>query len=239
MNKQDMTWDVFLSQLRKEYNIVKVLADKNDGLALLLLNIELNKLLVVKKFTDIIPVYEFLKNISATNLPLIYDTFFLNDCYVVLEEYIDGITVDEVLENGLFNLHGAKKVITEICNALDVIHKQGFVHRDIKPENIMISRDGVVKLIDFNASRQISSYATKDTINIGTIGYAPPEQFGISQSDARTDIYACGILLNVMLTGVHPSKKIIKGKAEKIIKKCTCVDPNSRYNSVEELKKDL
>jgi serine/threonine protein kinase len=70
---------------------------------------------------------------------------------------------------------------------------------------------------------------------MGTVGYASPEQLGVTASDARTDIYAVGVLLNVMLTGKHPSEIIARGKAGKIVRKCTSVNPDERYQSAEKL----
>ena len=102
----------------------------------------------------------------------------------------------------------------------------------------MVTPGGRVVLIDFNASRIISS-AKKDTVVMGTVGYASPEQLGVAQSDARTDVYAAGVLLNVMLTGKHPSEYLAKGKAGRIVKKCTAINPNDRYQSAEKLAEAL
>jgi serine/threonine protein kinase len=70
---------------------------------------------------------------------------------------------------------------------------------------------------------------------MGTVGYASPEQLGISQSDARTDIYASGVLYNVMLTGQHPSVTIASGRPGRIVRKCTAVNPDERYQTASEL----
>ena len=88
--------------------------------------------------------------------------------------------------------------------------------------------------IDFNVSRKVTN-ASRDTVVMGTVGYASPEQLGISQSDARTDIYAAGVLLNVMLTGKHPSETLASGKAGKIVRKCTAVNPSDRYQTAKKL----
>ncbi len=98
----------------------------------------------------------------------------------------------------------------------------------------MIGKDGRVVLIDLNAARRVSS-ATKDTVILGTVGYASPEQLGIAQSDPRSDIYAAGVLLNVMITGKHPSEKIAKGKAGRIVRKCTSINLDQRFDSAERL----
>ena len=126
-----------------------------------------------------------------------------------------------------------------VCNAVETLHSLGIIHRDIKPENVMIDTKGKVKLIDLNASRQYEEHKTSDTVILGTLGYASPEQLGLSQSDTRTDIYALGVLLNVMLTGEHPSRKLTDGKAKKIVLKCTQIDPNSRFSTVEKLAQAL
>ena len=121
-----------------------------------------------------------------------------------------------------------------LCDALTALHDRGIVHRDIKPENVMVDKSGRVVLIDFNASR-IESEAIKDTVIMGTVGYASPEQLGLAQTDARTDIYAIGVLYNVMLTGQHPSVTIATGKTGRIVRKCTAVNPNERYHTAIEL----
>ena len=72
-----------------------------------------------------------------------------------------------------------------------------------------------------------------------TVGYASPEQLGVTQSDARTDIYATGILLNVMLTGKHPTEAFAKGRAGRIIRKCTALNPDDRYQCAEKLSDAL
>ena len=119
-----------------------------------------------------------------------------------------------------------------------VLHGKGIVHRDVKPENVIVSPSGRVVLVDFNASR-IMKASGKDTVVLGTVGYASPEQMGVSKSDNRTDIYAAGVMLNVMLTGKHPSEKMAKGRAGKIVRKCTFVSPEERFQSAEKLKKAL
>lgn len=229
----------YYAQLKKDYDLVRRLSDKNDSLTLLLKHKTLRQNLVYRQYAASFPIYDYLATIAFDNLPLVYDVCHLEDGQIVLEEYIEGLTVAEVIENGLYTYGGAKKVIIGVCNALTVLHAQGFVHRDIKPENVMISGDGIVKLIDFNASRKIALNAQKDTVPIGTIGYASPEQLGIAQSDTKTDIYALGVLLNVMLTGNHPSKQLAKGRAGKIVLKCTQISPHSRYRTVNELMSAL
>ncbi len=233
-----MKREEYLTELFNIYSLVSVLSDKNGCKVLRVRNKISKKDMVVRSFPKVISAYEELYLISAPNLPLIYDVINLDDGQIVLEEFIDGITVSDVMESGKYHYLGTRKVIRSVCKALMVLHERNLVHRDVKPENVMVDKSGRVVLIDFNAARKISG-ACKDTVIMGTVGYASPEQLGVAQSDTRTDIYAMGVLLNVMITGKHPSEKIAKGKAGRIVRKCTNVNPDERYQSAEKLAKVL
>ena len=222
----------FLDSLWEQYDLINVLSNKNGATVMRLRNKKLGKDIVLKCYAAVVPAYEILKTIRHENLPEILDSVLCEDGHVVLEEFIDGISVADVA--GKYTYRGAKAVVTGVCKAVQSLHDRKIIHRDIKPENILISAKGVVKLIDLNASR-IPKGKDKDTVLLGTIGYASPEQFGVGESDERSDIYAIGVLLNVMLTGEHPSKCLAKGRAGKIVQRCTQIDPNSRYSSAFEL----
>ncbi len=225
--------------LKTEYSVFKVLKNTEEKTIIVYRHNILGKCLVYRRFTGTADVYEKLKEIKAENLLEVYNVSQAGDCVTVLEEFIDGITVGEVLQSGLYNENGVKKVVSSLCDALSIIHSLGIVHRDIKPENVMITNNGIVKLIDFDAARVFKNGKSADTAIMGTLGYAAPEQLGFAQSDERTDIFAIGILMNVMLTGEHPGKKMYNGKLKKVIEKSICVDPQKRYSSVKNLKNYL
>lgn len=233
-----MTREEYIEFVLKSYHIVNVLAEKNGCKALRLRHKEIRKDLVLHGFSQPFSVYDYLCEIKAENLPEVYDVINLEDGQVVLEEFVDGMNVAQIMESGKYRYNGAKKVLTGVCIGLSVLHREGFVHRDIKPENVVVDKNGRVVLLDFNASRKMSVKSC-DTVVMGTVGYASPEQLGISQSDERTDIYALGVLLNVMVTGKHPSEKLAKGRAGRIVRKCTNVNPLDRYQTVEKLAKAL
>ena len=233
-----MTRDEYLTKLFDAFSLVSVLSDKNDCKVLRIRNKNTGCDMVVRSYPTIIPAYNELYSIAFKHLPTIYDVINCFDGQIVLEEFIEGITIAEVMESGCYHYLGARKIIRSVCYALKVLHERNLVHRDVKPENVIIDKNGRIVLIDFNAARKISD-AGKDTVIMGTVGYASPEQLGVAQSDARTDIYAVGVLLNVMLTGKHPSEKIAKGKAGKIVRKCTSVNPDERYQTAEKLAKQL
>lgn len=232
------TCEAYLDQIFETYRLVSVLAEKNDCTAYRLRHKTLEKDLVLHRFPKEVSAYESLLQIHSEHLPLIYEVVSLEDGQIVLEEFIEGLTVAEIMAAGRYRYRGAKRVLRAVCSALAILHQRGFVHRDVKPENIVITKEGRVVLIDFNASRQCSA-AKRDTVIMGTVGYASPEQMGVSQSDARTDIYAVGVLLNVMLLGRHPSEKIARGHAGRIVRKCTAVNPDERFQSAESLAKML
>ena len=233
-----MTREEYIKKLLTHYTLVSTLSQKNDCKVLRLRNKSSGKDLVLRSFPRHLDAYELLCGIRCENLPEIYDAMDMTDGQIVLEEYIDGITVAQVMEGGKYHYWGAKKVISCVCHALSVLHERNLVHRDVKPENVMIDKNGRVVLIDFNASRKVSE-ACKDTVIMGTVGYASPEQLGLSQSDARTDLYAAGVLYNVLLTGKHPTEVYASGRAGRIIRKCTALNPSDRYPSAGKLKQAI
>lgn len=234
-----MTRAEYLKQFFSLYDIVTVLSNKNGAEILRLRHKTRGIDIVVRSYPNTVTSYTRLKDITHQNIPIVYDALNFDDGQIVVEEFVNGITVAEMLEQNKFSYRTAKKIVFQLCHALVVLRSINVVHRDIKPENIIVTSDGTVKLIDFNASRIHTEGKQKDTVVLGTIGYAPPEQYGISQSDQKSDIYSLGVLLNVMLTGVHPSKKLARGRAGKIVLKCTQIDPNHRFQNIENVMAKL
>lgn len=229
-----MTRDEYIGSLRSTFSTVEVLSTKNDCKVLHLRHREMGKDLVLRSYPQPVEAYETLVKLRCENLPEVLDVIRLEDGQIVLEEYIPGMTVAQIMEMNRYQKQGARHIMMELCHAMSVLHTRGLVHRDIKPENVMISDSGRVVLIDFNASRLVKE-CSRDTVIMGTVGYVSPEQLGLSQTDARTDIYAAGILYNVMLTGKHPSVTIAPGRAGRIVRKCTAVNPDERYQTAAEL----
>ena len=152
----------------------------------------------------------------------------------MLEEFIQGDTLDFLLKAAPLSPKATREIIIQLCQALRVLHSFGAVHRDIKPENVIL-REREAVLIDFDAARLHKPAHENDTVVLGTTGFAAPEQYGLSQSGPQADIYSLGVLMNVMLTGEHPSRKLAAGRLGRVVQRCTQVNPEKRYRSVIHL----
>jgi serine/threonine protein kinase len=179
-------------------------------------------------------VYHKLLTISCPNLPQIMEVAEKDGTVLVLEEYIQGETVAQLLQGALFTPREVRQIIGQLCSGLWILHSMGAVHRDIKPENVILRETGAV-LIDFDASRIYKETQENDTKVLGTTGYAAPEQYGISQTDGRADIYSLGVLMNVMLTGKHPATVLADGRMGRVILRCTMMNPEKRFQTIRHL----
>ena len=227
-----------LSSIETDYETVKAIKHSERGCVSLLQNKQNGTRFIFRHYRGNGEVYRKLLGISCPNLPQIMETAERDGMVAVLEEYIQGDSLAYLLEGALFSHAEARKITMQLCNALWVLHQLGAVHRDIKPENVMI-RGSEAILIDFDASRIFKIDTNQDTQILGTTGYAAPEQYGIAQTDERADIYSLGVLLNIMLTGKHPSKELASGRLGRIVQKCTMVNPEKRYKSVLYLMEAL
>ncbi len=228
-----------LAELGALYQTVACLSDKNGARVVRLRHRTLGRDLILRQYSSPVPAYDLLVGVRHPNLPAVYESRHFPDAQLVLEEAVDGITAAEVLETGCYTKRGAVQLLREVCRAAAALHVLGIVHRDIKPENVLITADGAVKLIDLNASELTAPGTAKATAVLGTIGYAAYEQLGLSNCDERTDIFALGVLLNVLLTGEHPAKRLAPGRLGKIVLKSTQIDPASRYQTAAALLEAL
>jgi len=152
---------------------------------------------------------ETLTRLSHPNLPKVYDQFSEQSRHYVVMDYIDGETLEERLAHAQGPLPESVVLgyAEQLCSVLEYLHSQRppIIFRDLKPGNIMVTRDNQVKLIDFGIARVFRSTKTHDTQVLGTPGFAPPEQYGRAQTDARSDLYALGVTLYQLLTHYDPS----------------------------------
>ena len=224
-------YDWLLEVLRSEYEPVRVLKESPRGSVRLIRHRATGERFILRQFTGNAEVYQKLLSISCPNLPRTLEVAVKGQENLVLEEYIQGDTLGFLLRDALFSPEETRRIAAQLCQALWVLHSMAAVHRDIKPENVIL-RGADAVLIDFDAARLHKPEAETDTQVLGTTGFAAPEQYGLSQSDARTDIYSLGILINVLLTGEHPSRKQAVGRLGRVVERCTRVTPRKRYKNV-------
>lgn len=198
-------------------------------------NVQVIRRCIYREFEGNGDVYRTLGRLRSPHLPEVFDVKEENGRVSALEEYIQGDTLAFLLEEKPLSEDTAGDILCQLCNALELLHGAGVVHRDIKPENIMMRGKEAV-LIDFDVSRMVKPEHDTDTRIMGTTGYAAPEQYGFSQTDARADIYAMGILLNEMLTKQHPSKHLAQGRFRPVIERCIEVNVDKRYATAAELR---
>lgn len=163
-------------------------------------------------------LYQTLQKIKNPYLPKIFVIQENDNHLTLIEEYIEGKTLDQQS----FSKEQVKDITHQLCECLDSLHKLNppIIHRDIKPENI-IYHDNKVTLLDFGIARFLDSKKSKDTLILGSVGYAAPEQFGFQQSNPQTDIYALGKLMNYLLNGSLEHQNNIPFDLKQVILKAT------------------
>lgn len=187
-------------------------------------------------------IYEQIKANPVPNMPMIYECIEEKEQLIVIEEYIHGSSMEQLFqERGPFPEDLICFCMRILCDTLHYLHAQSppIIHRDIKPSNILLTNEGMVKLIDINIAKSYKDGESQDAQCMGTVEFAAPEQYGLGQSDVRTDIYAIGVAMNYMLCGEFPAKQLYQGKIGPIIKRCTEPEPQKRFQNVEELYEEL
>lgn len=227
-----------MTALQEEYEWIQRKKKSARGSVDLIRHKSTKRLFILRHFTGSAEVYQTLLHYTCAHLPKILEVVSQGENHLVLEEYIQGDTLDFLLNGSLFSPKETRTIVTQICQALWVLHTLQAVHRDVKPANVIL-RGSQAILIDFDAARLYKPFESPDTQILGTTGFAAPEQYGLSQTDPRTDIYAVGILMNVMLTGQHPSKQLARGQLGRVVEHCTSVNPKRRYPNVLKLMEAL
>jgi len=144
--------------------------------------------------------------LSSPNVVAVFDQGSTGDLYYIAMEYVPGPTLRELLvARGRLQPREALDIIERVLSGLAAAHEAGIIHRDVKPENVLLGNGTSVKVADFGLARAASGVShTRTGLLIGTAAYLAPEQVASSTSDERTDVYAAGVMLFEMLTGVQP-----------------------------------
>lgn len=181
-------------------------------------------------------------------------------------EYVEGRPIDKYCDEDKLSLNDRLKLFQKLCGALQYLHQNQVIHRDLKPGNILVSNEGVVKLLDFGIAKQLGPASLELTTAEGTPltpAYASPEQF-TGGADARSDIYTLGVILYLMITGKLPDqgttkppsesvredvtrtqettkqlKKRVMGDLDMVVLKAMNRESRLRYQTAQELSEDL
>ena len=213
---------------------IKILQQNSKGEVYLAQVKETGEFVIIKRVNLTgLPYKKLRKNFNPLFAKILLCAEDANDT-VIVEEFIQGETLIERLEReNFFSEDEALNILLQLCDGLKFLHELGIVHRDIKPSNLILQAGGIVRLIDFDAARIVKANKSEDTNALGTKGYAPPEQYGYGQTDARSDIYSLGVTMQQLLG------KNYHGRFKNILSKCTEIDPKNRWQSVDELKNAL
>ncbi|RHW42728.1 serine/threonine protein kinase [Neobacillus notoginsengisoli] len=252
------------SVLEGKYEILKLIGQGGMSKVYLAMDKRLNKQWAVKEIEkrakdrnneviiqSAIAEANMIKRLDHPALPRIVDIIDERDKIFVIMDYIEGEPLDKILDE--YGAQPQELVIEwakQLCEVLDYLHTRNpsIIYRDMKPANVMLRPDGNLKLIDFGIAREFKEQNFADTVSLGTKGYAAPEQFGgKGQTDPRTDVYCLGVTLYHLLTGHNPCEPPyelypirywnpqLSGGLERIIEKCTQLNPEDRYQSCAEL----
>ncbi len=182
-------------------------------------------------------IFTFLADHPVQNMPRIVSVYESSNCLIVIEEYIEGKTVVEMIESEPLSEDTAVHIVRCVSRILHELHslETPIVHRDVKPSNIIVTSENEVYLLDMNVAKWFDPDQIDDTKYLGTHNYAAPEQvgYGSKASSEKTDVYAVGVLLNVMLTRHIPKEERVPGKLGDIIEKCIQLESKNRYTSAE------
>lgn len=181
-------------------------------------------------------------------IPRVIDIIEDENKICIIREFVEGQPLDTLVKNnGTIKQEVVVDWAKQLCDALGYLHKQNppYIYRDMKPANVILQPDGNVKIIDFGIAMVYDPSKQDDTI-IGTRGFAAPEQY-LGKSDCRSDIFALGMTMHYLLTGVDPNtppyetkpireiKPQLSARLEAIITRCINPNPDERFQSCDEL----
>ena len=178
---------------------------------------------------------DILKNLRHPSIPIIYDIEEKDDCVCIIEEYVEGVTLNSInFYNSRFYVKKIARLMLQLCEVLEYLHGKGIVHGDIKPENI-VCKNGRIYLLDYGNARIVGK---KDLPLIGTKGFVAPEAYINNELERSSDVYAIGVLMLLLATGkknVEALDEIKSKKFKRLVTKCLSHSEKERVKSVKEL----
>ena len=226
----------------QQLTIVTTLAEHDRSKVYVALDAS-NHPVILKKLTGktALPLIERIEKLDSPYFPKIIELSTEDGNLSVVEEYIEGDELGRLLGDDPLPQDKASDIMTRLLEAVSILHRADppLIHRDIKPGNIIITKEGGLKLIDFDAAREWKDASrSSDTTLLGTRGYAAPEQFGYSQTDIRSDLYSVGVVCTQICEHSDFSEEK-KAALKTSTDKATMFDPKERFQSADEMLEAL
>ncbi|MFQ5753319.1 MAG: protein kinase [bacterium] len=263
-----------IGQTISHYKILNKLGEGGMGVVYKAMDITLGRIVALKFVSAEMATNESTKHrlmreakacasLNHPNINTIFEFVEAEDRSFIVMEYIEGKTLQELVNQKHFEVEEVLEIALQVVDALDVAHKQGIVHRDLKSANIMLDVHDRVKIMDFGLAKlSRGSLLTQTGATLGTAAYMSPEQAQGEEVDLRSDIYSIGVVLYELLTGELPFKEAhqlavmysivheapnpprelnpaIPAELEAVVLKAMEKDPNDRYQNFADMKTDL
>ena len=251
--KENKIWNDYLPEdMQEHWTVYECLKESEDSSTFLVKETATGILCVLKwgrnRQTEFLRnEMEIMKKMAdrkLSGIPKAYRIFEENGEVYLVREYIEGMSLAQmVLQKGGISEAEICRISRKICQTAEQFQNpdEPMIHRDIKPENIVVTPGGEVVFIDFGTMRSYKKDGSRDTFVVGTRGTAAPEQYGYTQTDQRTDVYAIGQTMLYMVSESYEKNQLsecaVSRRMKKIIEKACSFEPDKRYGDAAQLRR--
>lgn len=251
--KENKIWNDYLPEdMQEHWTVYECLKESEDSSTFLVKETATGILCVLKWgrnrqaefLRNEMEIMEKMADRKLSGVPKAYRIFEENGEVYLVREYIEGMSLAQmVLQKGGISEAEICRISRKICQTAEQFQNpdEPMIHRDIKPENIVVTPGGEVVFIDFGTMRSYKKDGSRDTFVVGTRGTAAPEQYGYTQTDQRTDVYAIGQTMLYMVSESYEMNQLsecaVSRRMKKIIEKACSFEPDKRYGDAAQLRR--
>ncbi len=251
--KENKIWNDYLPEdMQEHWTVYECLKESEDSSTFLVKETVTGILCVLKWgrnrqaefLRNEMEIMEKMADRKLSGIPKTYRIFEENGEVYLVREYIEGLSLAQmVLQKGGISEAEICRISRKICQTAEQFQNpdEPMIHRDIKPENIVVTPGGEVVFIDFGTMRSYKKDGSRDTFVVGTRGTAAPEQYGYTQTDQRTDVYAIGQTMLYMVSESYEKNQLsecaVSRRMKKIIEKACSFEPDKRYGDAAQLRR--